>query len=65
MTAIPTAARVRGLTAAQWLLALLGLNAMWVTDLLVMDGGLNDNLLTVLGRATGLCGRCYWCSSCS
>jgi predicted ferric reductase len=37
-------------------LALLGVNAMWVTDLLVMDGGLNDNLLTVLGRATGLYG---------
>jgi len=54
VTAIPTAAR--GLTTAQWLLALLGLNAMWVTDLLVMDGGLSDNLLTVLGRATGLYG---------
>jgi predicted ferric reductase len=51
-----TAARTRGLTTAQWLLALLGVNAMWVTDLLVMDGGLNDNLLTVLGRATGLYG---------
>ncbi|HEY0498051.1 MAG TPA: ferredoxin reductase family protein [Kutzneria sp.] len=51
-----TAARTRGPTTAQWLLALLGVNAMWVTDLLVMDGGLNDNLLTVLGRATGLYG---------
>jgi len=27
-----------------------------VTDILVMDGGLSDNLLTVLGRATGLYG---------
>ncbi|GAA3437800.1 ferredoxin reductase family protein [Kutzneria kofuensis] len=56
MTAISTAAPARGLTTAQWLLALVGLNAMWVTDLLVMDGGLSDNLLTVLGRATGLYG---------
>ena len=44
------------MTTAQWLLALLALNAMWVTDLLVMDGGLGDNLLTVLGRVTGLYG---------
>lgn len=52
-----TATRPRGLTTAQWLLALLGLNAMWVTDLFVMDGGLTrDNLLTVVGRATGLYG---------
>ncbi|MEV6610828.1 ferredoxin reductase family protein [Kutzneria sp. NPDC051319] len=56
MTAIPTAARARGLTTAQWLLALLGLNALWVTDILIMDGGLSDNLLTVVGRATGLYG---------
>jgi predicted ferric reductase len=56
VTAISTATRTRGLTTAQWLLALLGLNALWVTDILVMDGGLNDNLLTVLGRATGLYG---------
>ena len=49
------------MTARAWLWALFTLNAMWVTDLLVIDGGLQGvlapgGLLTALGRIFGLYG---------
>ena len=39
-----------------WLLALVALNAMWVTDLFVLGHGFDGGLLMALGRLTGLYG---------
>jgi predicted ferric reductase len=59
----PTAARRPALAqdAGFWLLAVLGLNALWVCDMFVLGGGFNDvgapgGLLTELGRLAGLYG---------
>jgi predicted ferric reductase len=56
-----TAVRPRADDAGWWLTAVVGLNALWVIDLFVLGGGVDDlsapgAVLTALGRLTGLFG---------